>query len=568
MRLPKLRLRGKSYLFIACLLAVNTAAIGAITLHSLRGELTKQAIASQQQNMRIAASAVKDAFADATVSATGGDVQSVTMSAVPEFAEHDLIDKISGITGQTSTLFAYDPGHDDFIRKSTSVKKPDGSRAIGTPLGKGGEVWQAMKAGKTYQGEANILGKPFFTKYVPIKSASGDVTGILYVGLNKSGFDAMLWQTALTIFGSAAVAGLLLILLASVVIGRGLKPLAHVTATVGELADGKLDVAIPYTANADEVGDIARALETFQTNALRQRDLEDAARGDTDRQRMRGETMAQAAGRFEQTVGRILQAVSNAAGRLHSTASGLTAVSDTTKTRVAHAMAASDEASQHSTAVTSSAEEMSGSVNEISRQVSQSSAIVSRAVSEASHSTEQIQSLSSATEEIGKVLTLIGDIAAQTNLLALNATIEAARAGESGKGFAVVAAEVKSLADQTARATEEIARQIENMNQVSRNAVGAIESVSRTIGEMDTIASAIASAIEEQSAVTREIAGAIGEAAHQTGSARSSMETVREAAEDADTASRDVTTAAEELTEQAREMSEAVTHFLSEMRAA
>ena len=274
-----------------------------------------------------------------------------------------------------------------------------------------------------------------------------------------------------------------------------------------DLADGKLEGEIPGVGRGDEVGKMAATVQIFKDNAVRMRELEKSeaetqARAASERRT----AMENLAGDFERSVNGIVRSVSTAAAGMQSTAQSMTSTASDASARAATVSAASQSASTNVGTVAAAAEELSSSVTEISRQVARSSEIASKAVGDAERTNATVQVLSTGAEKIGEVVKLIHSIAAQTNLLALNATIEAARAGESGRGFAVVASEVKALANQTAKATEEISGQVAAMQQSTSDAVAAINGITQTIAQMSEITSSISTSIEQQGEATREIA--------------------------------------------------------------
>ena len=373
------------------------------------------------------------------------------------------------------------------------------------------------------------------------------------------------WLLGLSILGIAVISGAVAWL-----IGRSIStPLHELGMRMQELADGKLNGEIPCVGRGDEVGAMAATVQIFKDNAVRVRELEQAE-AETRAKAMaeRRAAMEELASDFERSVNGIVRSVSSAATGMQTTAQSMTSTASDASARAATVSTASQNASSNVGTVAAAAEELSSSVAEISRQVSRSSEIASRAVGDAERTNATVQVLSTGAEKIGEVVKLIHSIAAQTNLLALNATIEAARAGESGRGFAVVASEVKALANQTAKATEEISAQVAAMQQSTSDAVAAINGITQTIGQMSEITVGISAAIEEQGAATREIARNIQSVAAGSNEINSHIGAVTSAATATGTAASDVLANARELDGQSGMLRSAVDGFLAKVRAA
>jgi methyl-accepting chemotaxis protein len=373
------------------------------------------------------------------------------------------------------------------------------------------------------------------------------------------------WLLGLSILGIGVVSSAIAWLL-----GRSIsRPLNLLGARMKALADGKLDGDIPGVGRGDEVGKMAATVQIFKDNAVRVKELEKAEAATRERTTAERRTaMEGLASDFERSVNGIVRSVSSAATGMQTTAQSMTATASDASARAATVSAASQSASSNVSTVASAAEELSSSVEEISRQVTRSSEIASKAVGDAERTNATVQVLSTGAEKIGEVVKLIHSIAAQTNLLALNATIEAARAGESGRGFAVVASEVKALANQTAKATEEISAQVAAMQQSTSDAVAAINGITQTIAQMSEITVSISSAIEEQGAATREIARNIQSVAAGSSEISAHIGGVTSAASATGTAASDVLANARELDNQSGMLRSAVDGFLAKVRAA
>ena len=345
-------------------------------------------------------------------------------------------------------------------------------------------------------------------------------------------------------------------------------PIGKAVESLQRLAEGNVNITIFGIGRKDEIGDIATTMQVFKDNILRSEQV--AAEQETKRRadEARAQALLTLAAEFDRSIRGSLDAVSSAAGDLQATAGALTNTAEQTTNQSAVVSSAATEASSNVQTVASAAEELSSSIHEISRQVSRSAQIAGDAVSEAERTDVIVRGLADAAQRIGDVVNLINDIAAQTNLLALNATIEAARAGDAGKGFAVVANEVKSLANQTAKATEEITGQISAVQSATGNAVTAIQGIGQTIGQINEIATTIASAVEEQGAATQEIARNVHQAATGTHEVTVNIAGVSDAAIETGNSAHDVLNASTTLSREANALKGIVQTFLGQLRSA
>lgn len=394
---------------------------------------------------------------------------------------------------------------------------------------------------------------------------------VLGAGTYTDDIDDTFWQRAISDIVVAAIIIAIVGLIGAAITRSTATPLIRITGAINSLAkgDNNVEVDIPDAEDRrDEIGDLARSLEVFRSNRKRN----EAARAEHDREQHirieRAKRVEQLIVQFEGDVTHNLEGVNDAVRMLHGTAGEMTRQSSHTTDQATAVAAATDQAARNVDTVAAAAEQLAASIDEITQQVNRSSDIARTGSQEAQDATTIFAALGNASEKIGEVVQLIQSIAEQTNLLALNATIEAARAGEAGKGFAVVAAEVKNLANQTTRATQDIAVQISDIQGSTQNALGAITHLSRRMNELNEVAAGIAAAVSEQDAATGEIARNVGEAAQGTKEVSANVAGLRQSAESERVASNDVLKSAQGLDQKSRSLMKQFQGFLTDIRNA
>jgi methyl-accepting chemotaxis protein len=423
-------------------------------------------------------------------------------------------------------------------------------------------------------GEFDALGEALTVRIAPLfRTAKTDAEALqaMEVSLAREQFEqsqAAYRQTvgftvALIIAGVVGGAAIALLLARAITL-----PLAELRCSMAGLAMGNTTTEVHGTDRGDEVGDMARAVNVFRDNAIERLRLEAQAAEEQQRERARQKRIENLAQGFDTAVRGTLEAVAGAVDSLRHSSQTLSANAEQTNRQSALVAVATENATANVQTVAAAGAELSASIGEISAQVSRSAQVSSDAVHKADATNDRIRRLASAAEEIGAVVQLINDIASQTNLLALNATIEAARAGEAGKGFAVVANEVKTLASQTAKATDQISTLVQGIQEETRSAVDAIRDVGGTINVINELAAAIAGAMEEQGAATSEIARSVEQAAQGTQEVSGNIGDVSRAAEETGAMANEVFAAAEQLFGRSGQLKGEVEGFLEAIKAA
>jgi methyl-accepting chemotaxis protein len=568
--IPRLKLAPKAALSAALLIAINAALLVGAGYWSLTRDFNARAERDIDLSLRTLTLAFAEAYPDTRITTrSDGAIDRVEIPRMPEFTDHRIVDRATSYVGGNATLFVYDDAKDQFVRRTTNVKKENGDRAVGTQLAADHPGQAIIRSGKAYKGPAMLFGSRFYTAYHPVFNPAGKVIGIIYVGIATAELDSMLWQAITAMAIAASVAALLALLATMLLVRQVTKPLQAVAETLTVLAEGGTDVEVKYADRHDEIGVIARTIDVFRTNRIERHQLEaDRLSAEKSAAERRKAELNQFVEAFRAKIGGIIEQVMSSSERFEKDAQTLSLTAHSTAEMSGQSADTSRQASEHVRSAATASNELSQSIVEISRRVQDSNSVAADAVKQANATDQRMAELTAAGARIGDVVKLITSIAEQTNLLALNATIEAARAGDAGRGFAVVAQEVKNLAGQTAKATDEISSHIVNMQRATGESVEAIKAIGLTIERISEITTAISSAVEEQGAATQNIAHGVEAAASGTLNVAENIEHVARGASKTETTSSHILESAKALSGVSIHLRDEVEKFLDSVRAA
>ncbi len=512
-RLPSLKLPTSSISIRATLGMVLVAAFGvALTAlaswYTLSREIDQTLKVKTDWSLRVAAEAFISYYPDFRIDyGADGEVLRLKGPAIADFADNDAVDRISRINKGTATVFRFDPARNDFVRLTTSVKKADGTRAVGTVLGNTGVVFPVIMRGEVFKGVAHILGIPYQTGYLPIFANDSKPSGILYIGVGK--LEELRASTDM-LYAKLLIAVLAALVIAAVVghmIARSVTaPVVALAGVTERIADGQIASSIAHKGRQDEIGTLARAIDRLNQFVAERAQFQEALERRAEQDKGRSEYVQQAIEAFRLHVKQALAGMAQGTRRMDEASARIAEAIDGNKGLSQDSTLTAKEAASEINEVAAAAAQLSRAIREVADRAGDTSRIVDQAVTIGEGSRADLSELSAAANKIGQVVGVIRVIAEQTNLLALNATIEAARAGEAGRGFAVVAGEVKQLADQTSRATNEVADQVTSIQTVSESVISGFATLLEALQEINRASTTISSAVEEQGSATASIA--------------------------------------------------------------
>ncbi|GJD95266.1 hypothetical protein OCOJLMKI_2477 [Methylobacterium iners] len=506
-------LTSKIIMLAAAAIITTSGILWVVTGRQIWSQLELRQVQEGDRNLRTLALVFNSKVDGASVQVDGDRIARVVAPNLAGLNDFSIVDSAVAYLGGNATVFSYDAATDKFVRRITNVKKENGERAVGTTLAADHAAQAVLRRGETYRGPANLFGRNFFTVYQPTFDAASKVNGILYIGIPLENFQAVYDRTMSTMTWTALAVTLLACLVLGAAALHLFRPLKVIAERTTSLSEGDLDSPVQFGNRQDEIGSVARALEGLLDTSRQARALESDQRESSAEERKRRAHLDGEIERFRVQVSQAIRSFGERSAEMRDRAASMTTLSGEACRAAEGATAGSRETSSNVQTVASAAEELTASIAEISARIDQAKGEVHGAFGEAEATNKQIGELATTAQRIGDVVGLIRAIAEQTNLLALNATIEAARAGEAGRGFAVVASEVKALASQTAKATDEIATQIASVQNSTSTAVDAIGRMTGRMGTISTTTADLADAVSAQGAATGEISRNAGDTA-------------------------------------------------------
>lgn len=569
-------LRAQLAITVVLLTLATAVAVAAIGLQRLNAKITEDIADRTFWSLRVAVRIFAEGAPVFQVEKnTAGEPERLRLTTAASMLDNfsagelmKIVDSITEANRGTATYFRWNEQKKDFVRIATTVKKPDGTRAVGTTLGANGAVYPVMMRAEAYRGIANILGEPYQTGYLPIVDAKNNPAGILYIGVGKiSELSAASAVFKRDMFLGCLVVMSFAILLALFATTRLLRPLGQVARATSELANGGENIVIPHRGRPDEIGMLARAVEGFSEAVSQQRAQEQHGIEDARRAAARKAEMDSMVSEFRLSVRQHLSQLQTGAEKVRNTSQDIRQVVGHANERVAEGSAAAEIGAGAISEVATATNQFASSITEIAARSNDAAGIV-RSASEAGQRAESVASeLASAVEKISAAVAFISSIAAQTNLLALNATIEAARAGEAGRGFAVVASEVKELSNGTSKAATEIAELVKSIEGVTHAVTGATREIGRGLGSINETTLVIAAAVTEQEQVTRDIAANADSAAQRSDVILSGFADVQHAIDNTSEAAGTLEALSEEFTTSSEQLVREIEGFLQKMAA-
>ncbi|MBX9991716.1 methyl-accepting chemotaxis protein [Phreatobacter oligotrophus] len=496
-----------------------------------------------------------------------GLVSKIIMKGPIDVGQHQVVDRIAqSLAGVATIVGRRDDG--SYVRLSTTARREDGSRAIGVQVDRASPVVAALEARQPVVAPTRVGGIDYLTRWVPIVDPSGAVLGGIASGSSLASVQGSIadFNQTLTIIG--IVAAIVSALAMWWVVRRQVSPLADLSAAAGKLAEGQIAVVIPHQALRDERGGLARSLEGLRNSLEERQRLEGQTAADRIREADRAKALGGIIESFRERIARTVSQVAARADQLDSTAASLAAGMGEARAQAGAASEAAAQSGTQAQTIAAAIVQLTATAEEIRRQASEMAGAYEKTAATVEGTVQEVQKLSDSANDVANVITLIGTIAEQTNLLALNATIEAARAGEAGKGFSVVASEVKALAAQTKRATEQISSKIIAIQDATNQTVQAINSIATATSGNVQATGIIRTSIDEQTAAFGEIAKAAATSVEGTAVTGRQVNEMLNRVDSTEETSRAIASVAGELAQDVVNTRAVVDEFLQRVQAA